>query len=82
MERTTPTIRQLAQAAGVSIGTASKALNGGGRLRQETRDRVLAVATEIGYRPNDLAHSLRQLADGGGGALHGYFTAPVVKPAT
>ena len=83
MERTAPTIRMLAQAAGVSIGTASKALNGGGRLRQETRDRVLAVATEIGYRPNDLAHSLRRARSRTIGIISndsfGRFTIPIVE---
>src|SRR5207244_8433707 len=34
------TIKDVAAAAGVSIGTASKALNGQGKLRPETRDRV------------------------------------------
>ena len=37
----TPTIRDVARIAEVSIGTASKALNASGRLRQETRDKVL-----------------------------------------
>jgi LacI family transcriptional regulator len=52
------TIRDVAAQAGVSIGTASKALNGQGRLRAETRDRVLAVATELGFAPNVLARGL------------------------
>jgi LacI family transcriptional regulator len=39
-----PTIRDVASAAGVSLGTASKALNASGRLRQETRDKVQRVA--------------------------------------
>ena len=34
------TIRDVAAEAGVSIGTASKALNGQGKLRAETRERV------------------------------------------
>ena len=37
-----PTIRDVARLAGVSVGTASKALNNNGSLRQETRDRVIA----------------------------------------
>jgi hypothetical protein len=50
----------VARVAEVSIGTASKALNRTGHLRQETRDKVLGVAREIGYRPNDLAQSLHR----------------------
>ena len=49
-----------AEAAGVSLGTASKALNANGRLRQETRDKVQRVARELGYRPNDMAQSLHR----------------------
>src|SRR5262249_10960168 len=44
--------------AGVSIGTASKALNGQGKLRPETRDRVGAAARELGFTPNVLARAL------------------------
>ena len=52
------TIRDVAALAGVSIGTASKALNDQGRLRQETRDRVTAAARELGFAPNVLARAL------------------------
>ncbi|GAC1360672.1 MAG: LacI family DNA-binding transcriptional regulator [Ktedonobacteraceae bacterium] len=52
------TIRDVAEAASVTIGTVSKALNGQGKLRQETRDRIRAVAEQLGFRPNDLAQSL------------------------
>ena len=44
--------------AGVSIGTASKALNGQGKLRAETRDRVAAAARELGFATNVLARGL------------------------
>jgi LacI family transcriptional regulator len=81
--RGTPTIKDLARVAGVSIGTASKALNGAGRMRQETRDRVLAAAREIGYRPNDLAHSLRRARSRTIGIISndsfGRFTIPIVE---
>lgn len=53
-----PTIYDVAQAAGVAIGTVSKALNGRGKLRPETRERVQAEAARLRFRPNDLAHSL------------------------
>ena len=52
------TIRDVAARAGVSIGTASKALNGQGKLRAETRDRVAAAARELGFEPNVLARGL------------------------
>jgi len=55
-----PTLRDVAQLAGVSVGTASKALNGHGQLRPETRARVLASARQLAFRPNDLAHSLHR----------------------
>ena len=54
------TIRDVARLAGVSIGTASKALNASGRLSAETRAKVLGVAKAIDYRPNDLAQSLHR----------------------
>ncbi|SEN76924.1 LacI family DNA-binding transcriptional regulator [Nonomuraea pusilla] len=54
----TVTIRDVAAAAGVSIGTASKALNGVGRMREETRARVMAAAEELEFRPNPLAQGL------------------------
>src|SRR5215475_8820080 len=47
------TIREVAALAGVSIGTASKALNGQGKLRMETRDRVAQAARELGFPSND-----------------------------
>jgi len=52
------TIREVARQAEVSIGTASKALNGQGQLRPETRQRVIQIAERLGFRPNDLAQSL------------------------
>ena len=52
------TIRDVAAAAGVSIGTASKALNGQGKLRAETRERVAQAAERLGFAPNTLAQAL------------------------
>src|SRR6266496_366979 len=52
------TIRDVAVEAGVSIGTASKALNGQGKLRAETRERVAEVAQRLGFAPNTLAQAL------------------------
>lgn len=53
-----PTIHDVAAAAGVSLGTASKGMNGTGQLREETRQRVLEAAQKLDFRPNNLARSL------------------------
>jgi LacI family transcriptional regulator len=81
--RTSPTIRDVARLAEVSIGTASKALNSNGRLREETREKVRRVAQEIGYRPNDLAQSLHRTRSKTVGIItndsFGRFSFPIVE---
>ena len=52
------TIKDVARLAGVSISTASIALSGKGPVSAETRERVLAAAEKLRYRPNALARSL------------------------
>ncbi|ONK15820.1 LacI family DNA-binding transcriptional regulator [Streptomyces sp. MP131-18] len=52
------TIADVAALAGVSVGTASKALNNRGKLREETRSRVADAARQLGFRPNEMARSL------------------------
>ncbi|WP_192250470.1 LacI family DNA-binding transcriptional regulator [Mesorhizobium silamurunense] len=56
--KTPVTLREVAAAAGVSVATASKALNGQGRMTAETRERIREVARLLGFRPNHLAQSL------------------------
>ncbi|HEU4973618.1 MAG TPA: LacI family DNA-binding transcriptional regulator [Baekduia sp.] len=53
------TIRDVAHEAGVSITTVSDALNGRGRLADETRDRIQEVARRMGYRARASARNLR-----------------------
>ncbi|MHB1133980.1 MAG: LacI family DNA-binding transcriptional regulator [Chloroflexota bacterium] len=53
------TIAEVAERAGVSLGTASNALNDKGRVHQLLRERVLAVARELGYQPHPFAQALR-----------------------
>ncbi|GLS22451.1 LacI family transcriptional regulator [Labrys miyagiensis] len=52
------TLRKVAAAAGVSVATASKALNGRGRMTPETRKLIRETADRMGFRPNALAQSL------------------------
>ena len=45
------TIRDVAERAGVSIATVSNALRGKGKMRDETRRRVIETARLMGFRP-------------------------------
>ncbi|MGA0566370.1 LacI family DNA-binding transcriptional regulator [Rathayibacter sp. KR2-224] len=49
------TLQDVADAARVSISTASRALAGRGDLKSETRNEVLRVAAELGYDPSGKA---------------------------
>ena len=61
MPRARPvTLLDVARAAGVSRTTASAALGGSGRLSEETRAHVEAVARRLGYRANPVARHLRR----------------------
>jgi LacI family transcriptional regulator len=75
-------IYDVAQAAGVSIATASKALNDTGRMTEETRDRVKRVANEMGFRPNAMARALISQRSLTVGLLtndtYGRFTLPLM----
>ncbi|MEQ8429811.1 MAG: LacI family DNA-binding transcriptional regulator [Silicimonas sp.] len=53
------TIKDVAEKAGVSYQTVSRAINGQGEISVETRKRVMAAAKELGYRQNRLAGALR-----------------------
>lgn len=56
------TLKDIAEKCGISTTTASRILNGremGVPIREETRQRVLAVAAELGYKPNLMARALR-----------------------
>lgn len=52
------TSTQVAQRLGVSRSTVSRALSGHPHVEEELRMRVLAMAQEMGYRPNQAAQSL------------------------
>src|SRR6185503_6179441 len=77
------TIRDVARISNVSVGTVSKALNNSGSLRQETRDKVVAVAKNLGFRPNDLAQSLHRGQSLTVGLIStdsfGRFTIPIME---
>src|SRR5690242_10776620 len=63
------TIREVAEAAGVSRSTASRALTGQGYVAPPVRDRVRAVARDLGYVADATARHLRRQASQSIGVL-------------
>lgn len=54
------TIKQIAEQTGLSWPTVSQVLTGKGhRYKAETRERILKVARQLGYRPNAFARAIR-----------------------
>lgn len=52
------TIKDIARIAGVSCSTVSRALSGSSELSEKTRERILEICRQEGYRVNALARSL------------------------
>lgn len=76
------TLADVARQAGVSLATASKALNGRADVKAETRDRVIDVAERLAFRPNALAKGLLAGKSGTVGLvtsdLEGRFSLPIM----
>lgn len=54
-----PTVKEVAQRAGVSPMTVSRTLSGGVNVKPEVQQRVLAAVAELGYHRNENARSIR-----------------------
>jgi LacI family transcriptional regulator len=54
------TIKDVAAAAGVALGTASRVLNSHARVAPATRQKVEAAIARLGYAPHQLAQSMRR----------------------
>lgn len=54
------TIQELSDRCGVSVSTVSKALNGYSDISDRTRERVIKIASEMGYIPNAKALKKKQ----------------------
>lgn len=77
------TIREVARAAGVSVATASRALNGLPSVTRETRARIEEAASALDYVPHSGARSLtRRKTDTIGVILpdlHGEFFSEIIR---
>ncbi|MFE0133348.1 LacI family DNA-binding transcriptional regulator [Streptomyces sp. NPDC059037] len=71
------TLRDVAERAEVSTMTASRVLRDDPRVLPATRARVRAAAAELGYRPNEVARSLRL---GRGTGLVGLVVTNLANP--
>ncbi len=78
-----PSIRQVASLAGVSVATISRVINGKGPVRGDTRERVLAAIDTLGYVPHSAARSLSTRRTMSFGVLlpevHGEFFSELVR---
>ncbi len=71
-----PTIADVAQRAGVGVGTVSRVLNESPRVSDSTRAHVLAVIEEMDYRPSFLARGLSKGTAGVLAAIVQRMTTP------
>jgi len=53
------TMKDVAEAAGVGLGTVYRALSGNGQVSAATRERVMAAAAHLDYRPSALGRGLK-----------------------
>lgn len=78
----TPTLRDVADAAGVHAATASRALNPETRrlVNADTARRVLKAAETLGYQPNPIARSLKTAKSRTIGLVLPDLTNPLFPP--
>lgn len=71
-----PSVRDVAELAGVSVGTVSHVLNHPDRVAQRTRERVEAAIAELGFVRSETARRLRR----GGSSLVGVLVHDIANP--
>ena len=76
------TIKDIAQIAGVSPSTVSRALNDSPLIREETKARIREIAAALGYERNELARGLVKGASGALGLLVPDITNPFFAEIT
>lgn len=65
--------KEVAELAGVSEATVSRVLNNVGPLKEQTKERVLAAARQLGYTPSSLARSFARRRSGNLGVIMPYL---------
>ncbi|MEO7431240.1 MAG: LacI family DNA-binding transcriptional regulator [Dokdonella sp.] len=77
------TVKDVAKAAGVSVASVSRALNGHKSMADDTRERILECASRLRYMPNGAARSLITRRTHTIGAvlpdLHGEFFSELIR---
>lgn len=71
-----PTAHDVARLAGVSQSAVSRAFTDGASISADKRERIIAAANQIGYRPNILARSLIMGTSKVVGVVFGHFENP------
>ena len=79
--RPSVTVADVARAAGVSKATAARVLGGYGTVSDKVREKVLAVAKSLDYRPNELARSMTTGRSGAIGVVVGDIENPFFSAA-
>ena len=70
------TIKTIADRVGVTHGTVSRALKGDPRVKPQTAERIVALATQLGYTPSGLGRGLRTNRTGTLGIVISCITDP------
>ena len=70
------TIRDVARGAGVSVATASRAMNGKAIVKEQTRERIRTVSEEMGFTPSPAARRLSLGRTMTVGVIVSYLTRP------
>lgn len=73
-----PTMKNVAEVAGVSFKTVSRVVNGESGVSRQLEERVTAAIAELGFQPNHSARTLRQTAPQSAtiGVVHANITNP------
>ena len=71
-------LKDIAQETGYSINTVSLALRGSHRIPEETRSKILDVASKVNYIPNNVARSLVKQQSQTVGVILTDITSPIL----